>query len=344
MKYSRTALSLIIVLVIAAAGAAQDRKQLPRDEQTQYVVSAKAGVVNLVDGEVAVRRFKPFAMPGMLISGDDLQMGDTVRTGAGGRAEILLNPGCYLRLGDSSEIVFLFDGRFNHNQIKLLRGSLIIESSVSDLPILIAAPGGDFTINKSGLYRFNVASDGRTQVAVRKGRLLAGTIAIKQGKLATLNGGLPLVVAFNKKEVDDLDNWSKERARTLIAANKQLSTRAMKNSLARGLIQNVWIYDSFFGRYTFLPVTGGFSSPYGWGYSVCNPYWYAAPWSPYNNGGWPRGGGGNAGGQPGAGSGNPSGGGGSGSGGSHPAPVPRADPPSHGGGRDREPARGGRRW
>ncbi|HYV07739.1 MAG TPA: FecR family protein [Blastocatellia bacterium] len=349
MKYSRLAFSLAVVLLIAGSAVAQERKQLPRNEQSQYIVSAKSGVVNLVDGDVNVRRLKPFALPEMLIAGDALQTGDTVRTGAAGRTEVLLSPGCFLRLGESSEFVFLFDERADQDQIKLLKGSMIIEASVSDLPIFVAAPGGDFAINRSGLYRFNVAANGETQVAVRKGRLLANKTTIKEGKLGTLNGGSPEIAAFNKKETDPLEDWSRERARTLIAANKQLSTRAMKNSLAQELIQNVWIYDSFYGRYTFLPVTGGFSSPYGWGYSVCNPYWYAAPWSPYN-GSWPRGGG-NAGGQPGSGGGSSSGGsvgsgGSAGSGGGHPGSVgsPRADPPVRGGGPEREPARGGRRW
>jgi FecR protein len=347
MKYSRIPFFLLVGLAITGAALAQDRKQLPRDEQNQYVVSAKAGVVNLVDGEATVRRHKPFAMPQVLISGDDLEKGDVVKTVASGRAEILLNPGCYLRLGESSEFVFLFDNLYNQNQVKLLRGSMIIESSVSDLPILVAAPGGDFTIIKSGLYRFNVAADGGTQVAVRKGRLLIGQIAIKEGKLASLNGGLPVLVSFNKNEVDDLDDWSKDRAKTLIAANRNLSNRAMKRSLSLGVRHNTWIYDGFYMCYTFLPIGSGFSSPYGWGYSVYNPYWYAIPWWRRNNGGW-SGGGGNAGGQP-SGGGNAGGGG---SGGGHPAPPPmpmdspRLGPPSHGSGPDRDapaPIHGGGR-
>ena len=345
MKHCRLALFFLVVLATTGAALAQARKPLPRDEQNQYVVSAKAGVVNLVDGEATVRRHKPFAMAQVLISGDELQTGDTVKTGLKAHAEILLNPGCYLRLGESSEFDFLFDDRYNHNQVRLVRGSMILETSVSEEPLTVTTPTGTLTIVKTGLYRFNVSADGKTEVAVRKGRVLVGKIAIKEGKLATLNGGLPVVASLNKNDVDDLDDWSKDRAKTLIAANGNLSKRGIRVSISQGFLQNSWIYDGFYRCYTFLPIGSGFSSPYGWGYSVYNPYWYAIPWWPHHNGGW-SGGGGNAGGQPGGG-GNAGGGG---SGGGHPAPMPmdppRVGPPSHGSGPDRDapaPIHGGGR-
>jgi hypothetical protein len=347
MKYLKMTL-LVVLVILASVGAlfAQDRKQLPRNEQDQYVVSAKAGVVNLLDGEATVQKNRPFAMPQKLITSDELQKGDRVRTGPDARAEILLNPGCYLRLGESSEFVFLFDGLASYNKLQLVRGSVIIEVSVSDQPIVVTTPGGDLTIVRSGLYRFNISSAGRTDVSVYKGRVLIGQMAIKGGKRASLTGGLPVVASFDKKEVDSLDDWSMTRARLLIAANKNLSNRAVRRSLSLGFFQNAWIYDRLCRCYTFLPITGGFSSPYGWGYSVCNPYWYAIPWRPYN--GW-SGGGGNAGGHPGGGG---SSGAGSSGGGGHPAPPapptasPRFDPPSHRSGPDRDvpaPIRGGGR-
>ena len=91
---------------------------------------------------------------------------------------------------------------------------------------------------------------------------------------------------------------------------------------------NAWIYDPFCRCYTFLPFTGGFSSPYGWAYDVVNPYWYRWGWPGYNSG-YVSGGNGRGGNQ-GSGSGNGSGtgtgsGGGSNNGGGHhhnPQPPP----------------------
>jgi FecR-like protein len=344
MRYYRISLFLLVVLTIAGVAVAQDRKPLAGDEQSQYVVSAKAGVVNVIDGAASVLRFKPFAMPEVLISGDELETGDKVSTGPNSHAEILLNPGCYLRLGARTEFVFLFDGLSNQNRISLLRGSAIIEVSAIDGFIVVEAPRRKFGIARTGLYRFNVAADGKADVAVRKGRVLIDRIEIKEGKRATADGGAPVIASFNKLEADELDDWSKDRARTLIATNKKLSNRGMKGNLAIGLASNTWIYDPFCRCYTFLPYTAGFGSPYGGRYSVCNPYWYRRPGPGFNNGGWPGGygGGGQSGG---GGGGNSSGGGGQPAPPSMPSPRISSPSPSGGSNHGAQPASspGGRR-
>ncbi|MEK6321557.1 MAG: FecR family protein [Acidobacteriota bacterium] len=329
MKITKFAITIVAILLSATSGLAQDRKPISPGEISKYVVSAKAGLVNVVEGEASVTRAKPFAMPDMLISGDELLTGDTVKTGAKGRAEILLNPGSYLRLGEGSEFVFLFDS-FTGNKIKLLRGSMVIEASAIDALILVETPKANFELARVGLYRFNVWADGKADVAVRKGRVLIGATTIKGGKRALVEGSTAAIAKLNKQDVDSLDDWSKNRARALIAANSRLSNRGMTRTLGMSLMYNTWIYDPFCRCYTFLPYAGGFSSPYGWNYPVCNPYWsyYSGR---YNNGGWQSGG--NGGGQPssggGSGGGSGSGGGGSsggGRGGGTQPPVPTNPP------------------
>ena len=147
MRMTNCAITVLTTLVMAASLSAQNgnpgtnknRKPLSRGEMNNYVVSAKAGVINIVEGEASVVRARPFAMPEMLISGDELNAGDSVKTGANGRAEILLNPGCYLRLGDASQFVFLFDG-LAVNRVKLLSGSAVIEASAIDDSIFVETP------------------------------------------------------------------------------------------------------------------------------------------------------------------------------------------------------------
>lgn len=276
MRVTRIVLLLTAILITGATCLAQGRKPISRQEQSKYIVSAKPGVVNVVEGEVSIQKFIPFATPDTLIAGDELQTNDTVRTGSTGRVEILLNPGCYLRLGENSEIAFLFDG-FDANQLKLLRGSAIVEASVVDAPILIQTPKAKLDIVKPGLYRFKVSTDAKTEVAVRKGRVVAGKTAIKDGKRATVEESTTAIEALNKNETDQLDDWSKQRAKGLIAANRSLSTSMLRRSFGALSLYNSWVYDPICRCYTFLPSTGGFSSPYGGGYSVCNPYWYSAP-------------------------------------------------------------------
>lgn len=347
MNIIRGALTVLATLVVAASLSAQGRNQgnkpLPRGELSDYVVSAKAGVVNIVEGEASVMRARPFAVAEMLISGDELQSGDAVRTGTDGRLEILLNPGCYLRLGNGSQFVFLFDG-LSSNRVELLSGSAVLEASVIDDDIFVEAPNAKFKIVSAGLYRFNAGPGARPAIVVRKGRALVGETTIKEGRQAVVEGASVVIAKSNKRDVDPLDDWSKTRARALIAANNSLSSRGMKRTAGiASLSNNAWIYDPFCRCYTFLPFTGGFTSPYGWEYPNYNPYWYRFAWPGYYNGGSYTGSGGS--GSRGGSSGNGgSGGSGSGnSGGGHhhnPPPPPVFSDPgrSPGGG-----ARGGDR-
>lgn len=340
MKAIKNAITATSVLLFAVSALGQDRKPIPSDEMSTYVVSAKAGIVSIVEGAATITHAVPFAIPEMLLSGDALRLGDTVKTGGGSRAEILLDPGCYLRLGEASEFVFLFDGS-STSKIKLSQGSAVVEASTIDDVIVVATPKANFEITRVGLYRFNASPDGKAEVAVRKGRVLIDKTLVREGKRAFIEGGVPTISALNKNDLDDLDNWSRERAMTLIATNKTLSTRVMKRSLAMGFASNSWIYDPFCGCYTFLPGTLGFASPYGWSYSVCNPYWYTYPWwQVYNGSRRSNSGGGKS--QPGGGSnvGGHPGHGHPGRGGIHP-PPPRIEPagrgfePSHSNGANR---------
>jgi hypothetical protein len=346
MRITKTTLVTLIMLVASGSAFAQDRKPLPPDEQNKYVISAKAGVINLIEGDVSYKRDK--ADWSNLLTGDELREGDTVRTGADGRAEILLTPGCYLRLAENTEFL-LSDTSIYRFAIDLRKGSAIVEASALDGFLKVRTAQTEFSIIRVGLYRFAINSEGKSEVAVRKGRVIFANALIKGDKKATLENGSPVIAALDKKAVDSFDTWSKGRAQTLIAANKRLSNRGIKRSLTTGFISNMWIRDSSCGCYTFLPYTAGFSSPYGWDYSVCNPYWYRA-WNypSYGRGGYgggtsgssPSSGGGSGGGTPGMGSGGgrPGGGVGGGAGASRPGPIDspgrgRTDPGERGGGR-----------
>lgn len=294
MNIKKFALSVLAILTLTASVSAQAgnqggnqaaknvRKPISSQDMSNYVVSARAGVINFVEGEVNVIRARPFAPAEMLISGDELKPGDTLKTGTNGRAEILLNPGCYLRLGNESQFVFLFDNNTS-NKVKLLSGSAVIEASAMDGYMFVETPEAKFEIVATGVYRFN-AGAGAPEIIVRKGRALMPGATIKENRQATVVDGTALIAKANKQDVDELDDWSKSRAKTLIASNRSLSSKAMKSTTGMALISNAWIYDPFFRSYTFLPYTGGFSSPYGWGYSVCNPYWYRYGWPGYYNG------------------------------------------------------------
>lgn len=351
MRIRRVMVSIIALLVAAASAFAQDRKALTPDDESQYVVSAKAGGVNVVEGNAFFKRGK--SDWDVLIAGDELRPGDSVRTEADGRVEILLSPGSFLRLAENSEFIFSSTSIYNL-KLKIVRGSAIVEAAAVDSSLEVTAGQSLFQILQNGIYRFSVDADGRAQALVRKGKVLFANGVVKDGKkIVIASGATAQISEFDKKAQDSFDIWSKSRAETLIAANRKLSDRAMKRSLSARVVSNLWLYDPFFGGYTFLPYGSGFNSPYGFGYRRSNPYcdWRNGYTGNYGNSGNYGNGslGGNSGGSSG---GSTSGGsrGGSVSGGgsvtpSHPTPsgnsgADRPSPPSRsgsetGGGRGR---------
>jgi hypothetical protein len=285
MRYMKINLLLVVILLSAISVAAEDKKKTSSsDDQSLYIVSAKSGVVSLIDGDVTLKRGT--SAWETLLEGDELKAGDVIKTGTTGRVEILLNPGTYLRIAENSEFAFPDVSAFRL-KLNLLIGTAILESAIVDLPIKFNTPQYAFNITQSGLYRFRATPEGRSELMIRKGRVLVAGAQIKEGKKVVVENGPPTIVSFDKKAEDDFEMWSKTRARTIIAANKQLSNSRVKNSLASGFYSNAWIYDPFSRTYTFLPGWGGLSSPYGFGYSRCNPYWNSGPYGYANgNNGW----------------------------------------------------------
>src|SRR3954468_4985932 len=102
---SSTLCALALVSLTAFSAGAQTRDdRVPVDGQTRddRLISAKAGGVNFVAGDVKVRRAGGQDWQSVTVK-DDLKDGDSARTGADGRVEVLLNPGSYLRAGSSTE-------------------------------------------------------------------------------------------------------------------------------------------------------------------------------------------------------------------------------------------------
>src|SRR5688572_15930318 len=82
----------------------------------QFVISTKAGLVNYVQGDANVKATQSVAR------------GVPIKTGAEGFAEVLLNPGSFLRMGPNSEAVLegidLVDV-----SVRIVSGSAVIEAA-----------------------------------------------------------------------------------------------------------------------------------------------------------------------------------------------------------------------
>ena len=247
-----------------------------------YVISAKAGGVNYVEGKVVVASKNKKS--GYLLKGDNVEVGDKVSTGADGKAEILLNPGSYIRLAENSSFEFLTTS-LDDLRLKLNGGSAMFEVIADDeFKITVNTPKADFSIITTGVYRVNVLNDGTGQIAVWKGKARIGdsdVTEIKGGRGATVNGSQVAIEKFDRDEKDALEDWSKSRAKDLAKVNSRLQRPDLRNTLISGFGASrwnmynsfgLWVFDRAFGSYCFLPFGYGWNSPYG--YSYGRDLWY----------------------------------------------------------------------
>lgn len=255
----------LVLLAVSSAAFAQNRER--------FTISAKAGGVNTVVGRVMVTR--QGQEPQLLSSTDDLAAKNLVMTGTTSNAEILLNPGSYLRLAENSEFQF-DDISLDHLKLRLTKGNAIIEATGvadMDLGIKVVTPNATFTIIRSGIYRINVEQNA-SELAVYKGRASYGANnadVLKGGNSVRLSNGVA-ELAKVAKEKDAFELWSKQRAQLLAKANERLSRRTLNGYLSdRGWDSwfwgprrfGLWTFNASFGCYTFLPFYYGWSSPYG---------------------------------------------------------------------------------
>jgi len=91
-----------------------------------------------------------------------------------------------------------------------------------------------------------------------------------------------------KKNQEDIEAWSKSRAKDLAQANRRISDRMLNSAFASYRDSafslfgprntGLWFFNSRAGCYTFLPFYNGWGSPYGSSYTI-------AIYNPIYNGG-----------------------------------------------------------
>ena len=271
----------------------------------QYVISAHSGVIQVVEGKAYLNdkaietKFGQFP---------DIKAGQEFRT-EDGRAEVLLTPGVFLRLGANSNIKMVSNA-LSDTKVEVLGGSVIVEADEipKDNSIELMYKGSTMMLVKHGLYRVNTEPAARLQVydgeAIVKGE--SGQLTLHAGKETTLTGAL-MATNFDKKDTDDLYSWSSRRAGYLSTANAS-SAMTMKNSGYAGGVSSYsgypgmlgyggWQFNPMFGMFTYVPTMGFGYSPFGYGWF--SPYTIGY-YAPYFGGSYPGNYGGYAAGRPGA--------------------------------------------
>ncbi len=173
----RTLVAITILLALCAAPArAQER-----------VVSARAGLVTGVEGEVLYHCHEKGEGVEQLPAGVSLHDGDLVYTSRGGSVTWALNPDSYMTVSADS-VVRVYAGALDRMHFDIERGEVVVvsRSLAGEASLVIHAPPGVLTIHKPGRYLFRVAEGGETEASVEKGELRyeekGKTVSVKKGR------------------------------------------------------------------------------------------------------------------------------------------------------------------
>lgn len=272
----------------------------------QSVISAHSGTLHYFDGVVTIDGKAVEQHPGKFA---EIKENSVLRTELG-RAEILLTPGVFLRVGEHSAIRVL-DNRLMSTRVEFLEGSAMVESDTPDTSVkdpAVTIIYKDYSIQpvKFGLFELSTAP---ALMKVYKGQasVEGGTnrVVIKEGRQLPFSAVL-LSEKFDEKNIDDLYLWTRDRSSHLSAAN-MASARSVANQSMMGGYMGTggytgggnysvsggypgfgggWYYNSYLGMYTYMPRSGTVWSPFGYGYfSPATIFAYYSPDRYYWSGG-----------------------------------------------------------
>jgi hypothetical protein len=246
--------------------------------------SAVPGTLNYVEGKVSIGGD---TLDSKSIGSAELKPGQSLMTESG-KAEVLLTPGVFLRVGDNSTVTMISPG-LTDTEIRIERGHAMVEVEEihPENDIRVTVDGATARILKTGLYDFKsnagwvrvydgeaLVKDADKEVKVRGGRELD----------FTANGPLK-AQKFDKKadEDSDLYRWSSLRSGYVAEANVDAAGIYASSGWGPwgpGWWGAGWYWDPWFDGFTFIPGDGIFYSSFGWGFY--SPWYvYGAPFYGY---------------------------------------------------------------
>jgi uncharacterized membrane protein YgcG len=252
--------------------------------------TASPGTLNYVEGQAAIG---DQTLDSKSVGSAQLENGQVLTTQTG-KAELLLTPGVYLRLGSNSSVRMVSTGLAN-TQVELDQGHAMMEVDqiYPQNDIRVSQTGASTRVMKTGLYDFDAANhavrvfDGKADVFVGDHET-----TVKGGHEVELNDSGKLKAQGFKKEAvaqnDDLYRWSSLRSEYLSEANIDTARLYYANGWygpgvwGAGFWGPGWYWDPWFAGFTFIPGGGFFYNPFGWG--------FYSPWlvyrAPYVAGGY----------------------------------------------------------
>ncbi|HLJ51097.1 MAG TPA: hypothetical protein VKU01_34050 [Bryobacteraceae bacterium] len=244
----------------------------------QSVISAHSGVIHWIEGRVLVGDQPIVVKPGEF---KELKQNEVLNTEEG-KAEVLLTPGAFLRVGENSS-VRMVSNHLSDTRFELVKGEAIVECDelLKDNAITVLYKETAVALEKKGLYRFDLPP---ARARVYEGEAIvtgpSGHLTLTKGHETTLDGAL-MAVKFDTKTGDELMRWAARRSEALAMANVS-AARSMNSSGGSYIPTNgMWGFNPYFGMFTYIPASGIAYSP--WGFPFWSPYasYYYMPYYDY---------------------------------------------------------------
>jgi uncharacterized protein DUF6600/FecR-like protein len=283
----------VLIFGLCAMSVAQD--QFTQEDSD---VRSSVGRISLIHGDVSTQRGDSGDWATVVLN-QPIVSSDKVSTGAGSRAEVQLDHGNIVRLGDNTLAGVAGLSR-SQIQIQVDRG--LIDYSVfkgSDAAVEIdTANVAIHPDQRDGVYRIEVNSEGETSVIVRKGSAQIstpqGSTQVEQGQMAIVRGvGDDTQYKLeNAPAKDSWDSWNIDRDHTILSAQSWKNTNRYYVGSEDLDTYGRWVTVPDYGP-VWAPVAGPGWAPYRSGRWVWEPGWgwtwvsYEPwGWAPYHYGRW----------------------------------------------------------
>ena len=247
--------------------------------ESSKVDAARPGSLNYVEGQVSISGQR---LGLEAIGKTELSPGQSLQTQVG-KAELLLTPGVFLRLGDNSSVTMI-SPISSDTELRLDKGEATIEAAElrPQTDIVVAVGDARVRLAETGLYEIDADQN---IVRVYQGQVYVDAnnreIPVKnQQRLAFDAGASMRPEIFDQEQTqaqaeaqdqvqapapdqDDLYQWSSLRSSYLAEANVDRG----QDYEAENRSGDGWDWDPYYGAYTFIPPEGTtLYSPFGWGF------------------------------------------------------------------------------
>jgi hypothetical protein len=250
-----------------------------------FAAGTRPGTVNYIEGSVTVDNSP--ADPHTIF---EIAPGKTLQTGAG-KAEILLTPGVFFRVGDHSSVRMLADGLTN-TKVEVLSGTALLEVAQIEKKNHLVILNGDaeVQISEKGLYEFQASP---AHISVYNGKAEVRddghSANVTKGEQLALDTGRLKSKKFDRDQTNDLYDWSEQRSSFLAGASED-SAQALIILNADAYSGANWYWNPWLTTWAFIPGPDLLWSPFGYGFYSPSYSGYRQPvFHRHGYGGYPRG-------------------------------------------------------